>query len=240
MILELDCGNSFLKWRVIAGERVERSGVAETLEEIRRQLDGLQLKAGRLVSVRTDEETAAMRSGVEAAWQIPVAVAASSELLARVRNGYREPQRLGLDRWLALVAAYQLASSACLVVDLGTAVTIDYVAADGEHLGGFICPGLPLMRSQLTQQTRRVRYQVTEMADLLSPGRSTAEAVERGCLQMLRAFISEQLAMGRERLGADCTIFLTGGDASLVADLAPQARYEPDLVFRGLALACPL
>lgn len=240
MILELDCGNSFLKWRVIAGERVERSGVAETLEEIRRQLDGLRLKAGRLVSVRTDEETAAMRNGVEATWQIPVAVAASSELLAGVRNGYREPQRLGLDRWLALVAAYQLTNSACLVVDLGTAVTVDYVAADGEHLGGFICPGLPLMRSQLTQQTRRVRYQAAEVEDLLSPGRSTAEAVERGCLQMLRAFVSEQLAMGRERLGADCTIFLTGGDAPLVADLAPQSRYEPDLVFRGLALACPL
>lgn len=240
MILEMDCGNSFLKWRVIAGARVERSGVAETLEEIRQQVTGLQLEAGRLVSVRTDEETAALCSGVETAWQIPVAVAASSESLAGVRNGYREPQRLGLDRWLALVAAYQLSGSACLVVDLGTAVTVDYVAADGAHLGGFICPGLPLMRSQLTQQTRRVRYEETLMDDLLSPGRSTAEAVERGCLQMLRAFVSEQLAMGRERLGADCAIFLTGGDASLVADLAPQARYEPDLVFRGLALACPL
>src|SRR3546814_4187176 len=82
----------------------------------------------------------------------------SSDLMAGVRNGYDDYGRLGLDRWLALLGGFHLASGACLVLDFGTAVTADFVAADGEHLGGFICPGMPLMRNQLRTHTRRIRY----------------------------------------------------------------------------------
>jgi type III pantothenate kinase len=129
------------------------------------------------------------------------------------------------------------------VLDLGTAVTSDFVDAHGEHLGGFICPGVPLMLSQLRTHTRRIRYdhQVAEDAlRHLVPGRSTAEAVERGCSLMLQGFVRTQLDLAHAYWGKDFTVFLTGGDASLVEVLVPEARIVPDLVFIGLAIACPL
>ena len=135
------------------------------------------------------------------------------------------------------------AKGACLVIDLGTAAKADFVAANGEHLGGYICPGMPLMRSQLRTHTRRIRYDDASAERALvslTPGRSTVEAVERGCVLMLQGFVRTQLEQAREIWGEDFTVFLTGGDAPLVKDSLPDARVVPDLVFVGLAMACPL
>jgi type III pantothenate kinase len=247
MILELDCGNTLIKWRLLSDGRA-KAGVGGVVESdqalvsvIREQR--VSLRACRLVSVRSDEETAQLVSLLEAAFAIECRAAEPAVMLAGVRNGYEQYQRLGLDRWLAVVGAYQLSRKASLVIDLGTAVTVDFVTADGAHLGGFICPGLPLMRTQLQTHTRRTRYDSDEAARALEgllPGRATAEAVERGCLLMLRGFVSSQVQMAAEVLGAEFDVFLTGGDALLVVDVIPGARVVPDLVFIGLAIACPI
>ncbi|MBS7664179.1 pantothenate kinase [Pseudomonas lalucatii] len=247
MILELDCGNSFIKWRVISRDRagVACGGVVgsdlELIEAVRRKVQGLD--ACRLVSVRTDEETTRLTAQLGEAFAIECVWARPAAELAGVRNGYEEYQRLGLDRWLALVGAFHQARCACLVLDLGTAVTSDFVAGDGQHLGGFICPGVPLMRNQLRTHTRRIRYDdatAEQARHSLMPGRSTAEAVERGCSLMLQGFVHTQLELAREYWGASFQVFLTGGDAGTVAGLVPAARVAPDLVFVGLAIACPL
>lgn len=248
MILELDCGNSFIKWRLIAAESQPAlaGGVAGSDEELLaavRQMGAPGPFHCRLVSVRSDDETAALRLRLEQAFALEVCSAQPVRELAGVRNGYSDFARLGLDRWLALVGAYRLSGQACLVLDLGTAVTSDFVAADGEHLGGYICPGVPLMRNQLLTHTRRIRYDDAAAAQALQslqPGRSTAEAVERGCSLMLRGFVLTQLELAREYWGDSFSVFLTGGDAALVREMLPQARLVSDLVFVGLALACPL
>lgn len=248
MILELDCGNSFIKWRVldthapqVLGEGVVDSDLA--------LLEGLQarqylaLSFCRLVSVRTAEETEALTALLTNTFGISVTCAAPARAMAGVRNGYEEFERLGLDRWLAMLGGFHLASGACLVLDFGTAVTADFVAADGEHLGGFICPGMPLMRNQLRTHTRKIRYgdAAAERAlENLVPGRTTVEAVERGCSLMLRGFVLTQLELARTYWGADFSVFITGGDADLVSGVVPEARVVPDLVFVGLAMACPL
>lgn len=247
MILELDCGNTLIKWRLLS-DGLAKAGVGGVVESdqalvsvIREQR--VSLRACRLVSVRSDEETAQLVSLLEAAFAIECRAAEPAVMLAGVRNGYEQYQRLGLDRWLAIVGAYQLSRKASLVIDLGTAVTVDFVTADGAHLGGFICPGLPLMRTQLQTHTRRTRYDSDEASRALEgllPGRATAEAVERGCLLMLRGFVSSQVQMAAEVLGAEFDVFLTGGDALLVVDVIPGARVVPDLVFIGLAIACPI
>lgn len=247
MILELDCGNTLIKWRLLrdGSAMAVAGGVVESdqalIAIVREQ--NLHLSACRLVSVRTDEETAQLIALIEQSFIVECRVARSATLLAGVRNGYGQYQRLGLDRWLAVVGAYQLSRKAALVIDLGTAVTSDFVSMEGEHLGGFICPGLSLMRTQLRTHTRRTRYNSEEAARALEdlvPGRATAEAVERGCVLMLRGFVSGQVAMAAEFLGEDFDVFLTGGDAPLVVDVVPGARVVPDLVFIGLAIACPV
>jgi type III pantothenate kinase len=248
MILELDCGNSFIKWRVleanarqVVGEGVVDSDLA-LLEGVK-EIQGLALKFCRLVSVRTAEETGELIARLKATFDISVVCAGPTEAMAGVRNGYEEFERLGLDRWLALLGGFHLASGACLVLDFGTAVTADFVSGNGEHLGGFICPGMPLMRNQLRTHTRKIRYgdlAAERALERLVPGRTTVEAVERGCLLMLRGFVLTQLEMARGYWGESFTVFLTGGDATLVSEIVPEARVVPDLVFVGLAMACPL
>src|SRR5471032_2820850 len=248
MILELDCGNSFIKWRVLGADirLVVAEGVVDSdlaLLESLNGLDELTLQHCRMVSVRTADETAALISLLAGAFGVSVACAAPAREMSGVRNGYDDYEKLGLDRWLAMLGGFHLAAGACLVLDFGTAVTADFIANDGEHLGGFICPGMPLMRNQLRTHTRRIRYDdvaAEEAMESLAPGRTTAQAVERGCSLMLQGFAATQLSLAREYLVDDFEIFITGGDAGLVEAILPGARLVPDLIFVGLALACPL
>ncbi|MDQ0742690.1 pantothenate kinase [Pseudomonas sp. W4I3] len=248
MILELDCGNSFIKWRVLDIDRADAFaegvvGSNTALIESLNAVPDILLTRCRLVSVRALEETSKLVEVLIEAFGVTVSCATSAMEMAGVRNGYDDFERLGLDRWLAILGGHKLAPGACLVLDFGTAATADFIGADGEHLGGFICPGLPLMRNQLRTHTRKIRYDdaAAERAmECLSPGRTTAEAVERGCTLMLRGFVLTQIELARGYWGDDFTVFLTGGDADLVFDAVPQARLVPDLVFIGLAMACPL
>lgn len=245
MILELDCGNSFIKWRVLGDGRVVSAGIVDADVSLIGAVSGCKdavITRCRLVSVRTDDETSGLVRAIEAAFKVEVVCAKPSKLVGGVSNGYEEFDRLGLDRWLALVGAFELAKGACLILDFGTAVTADFVNSDGRHRGGFICPGMPLMRDQLRTHTRRIRYDSSsaEQALLeLAPGRTTVEAVERGCLLMMRGFVLTQVELAREYWGQNYTVYLTGGDAGLVRDVVPDARLVPNLVFVGLAVACP-
>lgn len=246
MILEMDCGNSYIKWRVLSG--IGGAGVAHGVSaqvgDVIRAILGSDVgpvTRGRLVSVRGDGETQAIIDAISTDLNIRLDKAHSEKAVAGVVNGYRDHQRLGLDRWLAIVAAYDMCRGACLVIDLGTAITVDYVAHDGTHLGGYIAPGVAILRAKLLDHTRRIRYDAAE-AELalrnVAPGQSTAEAVERGCLIMARSYISTQIAAAADYMEDGFVTFVTGGDAALATDL-PGVKYVPDLVFRGLAIACP-
>jgi len=246
MILELDCGNSLVKWRVVESVSLGAvaRGVAASIEDLLAQLSGLpgvQILRSRLVSVRSDHETKQLVAALAAALGVDIQLATPARRLGGVANGYTDYQRLGMDRWLAMVGAFQLQARAALVIDLGTAVTVDLLDAQGVHLGGYICPGISLLRRQLHEHTQRIRYDATA-AQVQSfdsgPGRSTAEAVERGCRLMLRSFVEAQIESARTYLGDDFAVYATGGDAALVADI-PRIRCVPDLVFQGLAVACP-
>lgn len=247
MILELDSGNSFIKWRVISpgpNGIVHASGVAGEPEQLLKELlsCSISISRCRMVSVRGDAETRLLTEVIASSLGIEVICAAPSAMLAGVTNGYEDFRRLGLDRWLAVVAAYQLCREPCVVIDLGTAVTIDLIARGGRHLGGYITPGMALLTEQLRIHTKRILYDAEEARVALSdtsPGRSTSEAVERGCLRMLRSYIEDQIAYAAQCLGSEPVIYVTGGDASLFAE-ARQVEFVPDLVFKGLAIACPL
>lgn len=248
MIVELDCGNSLIKWRVVdEAITVVDSGVAESVEELISTLEKVQgthrICHCRLVSVWADGETLRLRGLLERHFGFAPKCAEPLQALSGVKNGYSKFAALGGDRWAAILGAYSIARKACLVLDLGTAVTSDLIAVNGEHLGGYICPGLPLLRGQLQSHTRRIRYDESKAGAALgdmSPGCSTVEAVERGCLLMLQGFVSTQAVLAAEFLGEDFEVFVAGGDAMLVQSVLPQARFVPDLIFTGLAIACPI
>lgn len=149
-----------------------------------------------------------------------------------------QPASLEVDRWLAIIAAWRQAPGPLMVADLGATATLDFVDDAGRHLGGYVVPGLGLMPVALAQGAAGVRVAGDLGADL-GPGRSAAQAVRRGVMAMLLDFIEASCRRFEQSAGA-ATLFLTGGDAVLVADrLGRDARLAPDLVLDGLPLALP-
>ncbi|MDZ7824718.1 MAG: type III pantothenate kinase [Gammaproteobacteria bacterium] len=154
-VLEIDVGNSRLKWRRIRdGVILDRGAMPATLPLESWRLAGgdpaTLARVGSVAGADFDRELEArlLALGVE-----EVRFAASSDRCGRLRAGYREPARLGVDRWLALVAGAARVEGAFAVLDAGSALTLDLVDADGRHLGGWILPGLRMMRRALLDGT---------------------------------------------------------------------------------------
>lgn len=246
MLLELDCGNTLIKWRLLDREgRVRDRDMAPDLVELQLLLGGQEreISACRLVSVRSADETQVVMDQLTSWLKLHPILARPSMHLAQVTNGYVDYTKLGMDRWLAIAAAFGRYSRACVVIDLGTAITVDFVRGDGQHLGGYIAPGSKLLRIGLKRHTRLIRYDENLSGDLLlpSPGNNTAEAVEFGCDLMLAGFVREQCRIAHQLLGDDMLVILTGGDAERMAEALPgECEVINDLVFEGLALACPV
>src|SRR5262245_47551708 len=95
-----------------------------------------------------------------------------------VKNHYERPEQLGPDRWAALVAARGLHAGAALVVNAGTATTVDMLSADGTFVGGAILPGVELMRFVLHEHTGRLPIQQGVLREM---PRNTLDAIETGC-----------------------------------------------------------
>lgn len=156
-----------------------------------------------------------------------------------VRCAYAQPARLGADRWAALLGARGLVEGPCLVVDAGSALTIDAMGAGGRHLGGWIVPGLAMMVEALEARTGdlgALRSASTAQGSGTFPA-DTGPAMEQGA--RLAAVGAVQAARARLQAcaGMPARLLLTGGDApGMAAELAP-AELVPDLVLRGLARA---
>ena len=241
MILEFDLGNTAAKWRLLRESSVVAQGRVNELAALDIRLDE-PVTAVRVASVRGEERERELTRWCAESLGVEPTFARSSSFCAGVSNAYKEPARLGVDRWLAVIAAFHRHPEGALVVDAGTALTIDLVDARGEHLGGYILPGLNLMQQSLRQDTARIRYTETRAPEL-EPGKSTAEAVANGAALAAAASVAAARVQARERLGGNCAALLTGGDAPLLMRLlgekADDFAYSPDLVLDGLVLACP-
>lgn len=165
---------------------------------------------------------------------------ASERRRGALRNGYREPWRLGADRWVAMCGARALLprAKALLVVDVGTAATIDLVTQDGRHHGGFILPGTELMIGALLRGTGGIASRAATRVRRMGGGfgRDTAAALERGAEVALVASVLRARAIGKELCGSLPEIVLTGGAAQrLLRSMPAKTRHVSDLVLRGLA-----
>lgn len=147
-----------------------------------------------------------------------------------------EPRRVGADRLAAALAA-QRSFGAAVVVDFGTAITVDAVTADGRFLGGAILPGPELAREGLAAGTAAVIVTgPTEPVD--PPGRSTSDAVCAALTHGLAGAVDRLVDRIAEKLGGEVALVATGGGAGLLAPLCRSGlRVVPDLVLEGLVLA---
>jgi len=146
-----------------------------------------------------------------------------------VRSRYDRPEQLGSDRWAALIAARALHAGPCLVVNAGTATTVDALSADGQFLGGLILPGVELMRFVLHEHTGRLPMQEGNFRDL---PRNTIDAIETGCRHAQAGAIER---MFRTMGGQGICLVSGGGGAALIERLEVPSRYVENLVLEGLA-----
>ncbi|HEU4813642.1 MAG TPA: type III pantothenate kinase [Xanthomonadaceae bacterium] len=161
-----------------------------------------------------------------------VSIARTSATFAGVRVAYAQPGRMGVDRFLALLGARSLGAGPWLVVGVGTALTIDLLAADGRHVGGRIAPSPEVMRAALHARATHLPVDGGHYAEFAT---DTRDALASGCEGAAIALVERSLAQARKALGADAMPLLHGGGAPALASAVDGARVERALVLQGLA-----
>lgn len=244
--LLLDVGNSRLKWGVLDDGDIRRTGHI-AMQKIRD--DGLAALTSKLPR-RVDAVLASNVAGPSFATRLSGVVgmhcesevhfARTAKQAGGVTNSYRQPRRLGVDRWVAMIGARAATDAACLVVDLGTAATIDALDETGQHLGGQILPGVELMMSSLAESTSDLptvqRRATGRDRGMQMFANTTAAAISEGALNAVAGAIERSIAVMRDA-GHDPELVLTGGDASRILKLlGDKALHRPHLVLEGLAV----
>jgi type III pantothenate kinase len=152
-----------------------------------------------------------------------------------------EPDKVGIDRLAAAAAGNRLRrpGQPAVVVDCGTAVTVDLLSSQGVFLGGAILPGAPLMAQSLAEGTSKLPHvaSLEHGRPPAMPGRTTSEAIAAGIGWGFRGAVVRLVEEARRVAGGSCQTLLTGGWRAAVRDELQDVTDVPDLVLAGLALA---
>ncbi|MBA6353838.1 MULTISPECIES: type III pantothenate kinase [unclassified Colwellia] len=151
-----------------------------------------------------------------------------------VTSSYQQPTTLGIDRWLTLLAANILyPDENVLIIDAGTATTIDLLDSQGIHLGGWILPGIDILFNSLLSNTTKVLATQEHQANI-SFGKSTSDGVNNACWAATLGFIEQGIKQANKQVSLD-KVLLTGGNAKKIAALLNRQHYIIDeLVFIGM------
>ena len=137
------------------------------------------------------------------------------------------------DRWLALIGAHE--GRDCIVIDAGSAITVDLLRGDGRHLGGAILAGVHTSAQRFREIFAHIDFDDPRIADNRRPGCSTEAAIQLDYALDAAGQVRELVNRWLPLLDPEARILLAGGDAALIQrDLRRPARLRPDLVFRGL------
>jgi type III pantothenate kinase len=241
----MDVGNSRIKWGVLDGDAIRRTGHISRENIGNQGLAALTSRLPRrvetvLVSNVAGTSFATRLSGVVGMHcNVDVHFARSEREACGVVNSYKQPRRLGVDRWVAMIGAWAEFEQTSLIVDAGTAVTIDALDASGRHLGGQIIPGVGLMAASLADETSDIpavqRKAAGDGGSMTMFANTTAGAVGQGALNAVVGAV-ERAARVMRNNGEDPVVILTGGDASrILKSLDDVAEHRPHLVLQGLA-----
>jgi type III pantothenate kinase len=239
--LLIDLGNSRVKWAWSHGAELDLEyagqGDLAALERACRARGAARPACVLVSSVAGEARTTQVADCCVGLWGVrPTLLVAQAESHG-VRNGYPEPARLGIDRWLAIVGAVHHHGKPVVVWDLGTAATLDAVDGTGQHLGGWILPGPTTMLESLGRQTTlRTAPQLDPLVSI-EPGQTTADAIRAGVLAAQVGALHRFLGRVAERIGQTPLLVVTGGAAPAVTPwLDIDCVEDPWLVFRGMSI----
>jgi type III pantothenate kinase len=232
MILVIDAGNSRIKWGLWEDRGFVARGAVLTghPSELADALHALPRATKAIGSNVAGEAVAAHIEQVLGPWDVRPQWIRSQVSQCGVVSGYIDPAQLGTDRWAALVGAHAKFAEACIVVNAGTAVTIDALTVDGRFLGGLILPGIELMGSALSSGTARLPR---ELGNFEVFPITTANAIYSGAVQSICGAIErmERALTSTEQ----ARIVMSGGAAEAIAPrLGRPVTTAADLVLDGL------
>jgi type III pantothenate kinase len=242
----IDIGNARIKWGRVENGRLQMIGHALHLDGFDAAFEKLAAELPRTVervvvaNVAGEKfatrvvQLARVRFRVE-----PEFVATSTERFG-VHCGYANPARLGVDRWVAVIAAYHRSKEAACVIGAGTAVTFDAIDSSGQHLGGLIFAGARLVAAALDRSTSDIGATPlagAPPAGLGLLGKNTDTAVGHAAMLGVAAALDRAVARVSNALGIAPRVLVTGGDGPhLRAWLETETQLAADLVLEGLAL----
>ena len=240
MNLLVDIGNSRLKWAVETDGRIE---VVEALDY--RQPRFFSILRERWLAIEPPKKLAIASVSSKqlltdimdlrhSLWpELELVLPKSADYAHGVKNSYVEPERLGVDRWLGLIAAHRHYPGDVCVVDCGTAITLDAMRADGTHLGGLICPGLITMQKALASNTADLTFNARVYRT--EPANSTDAAIANGVLMAALGMVEHSV----RQFSSSYRLLLTGGDANTLAlSLSRPCVVDEKLVLKGLSVFC--
>ena len=242
-VLLIDIGNSSLKWCIVGSNGLSAMSQQLYPKDITADFfihncQTLEKPNNIVVScVAQDIVWQALEKACFELWDIKVQKVNSLKKQFGLINAYENVSSLGSDRWCAMLGGLHQSNSAFIVINAGSALTVDVVNEVGQHLGGYIVPGINMMKKSLGLHTAQVQVDSTSnvLADL-SLGRSTEECVESGIHLLMVKYIEAIY----EKASLDmkgCQTYVSGGDAkSIAALLSFNSDVVPDLVLRGLAV----
>ena len=243
MMLLVDAGNTRIKWRIVAGRTLRASGAVPTanVADLAQAWRPHRL-TGAVLSCVADAATQAGLSrliaelGLAAHWLV-----AEREKYGLL-NLYDAPEKLGADRYAALIAAARLQLGDCVVVSVGTATTVDMLSRNNEFLGGVIIPGPDLMRAALLGGTGQIESRMqgdapgaNSVGNLFLPPRNTDTAVGMG-IALAQAGVVNAVCERMPGVVAPPRVILTGGARARIRGWLSRELIEiEDLVLEGLA-----
>lgn len=230
MRLLLDVGNTRIKWRLLELDLLVKSG-----SDLRSDYsfnggspDWLSCVESVWVSSVHDKQNQWIESQFS-----NVQYAIVKEHQAGLKNSYADVSAMGIDRWLAMLAVVTTSKKKShIVIDAGTAITLDVVDKQGCHLGGYICPGLNMMKQSLLGGTSKVEAG-SDWGLGRELGRETQECVDHGIQDMVVSWLERHLESRPEAV-----VTISGGDGKVLAELLGRPKnYHPELVLDGLNMS---
>tara|TARA_B100001059_G_scaffold236468_1_gene287150 strand:- start:2452 stop:3264 length:813 start_codon:yes stop_codon:yes gene_type:complete len=243
--LLFDIGNSYLKWglhgkdgiyqtEAVSLESINRMGFDILAKKLPDQLD--VCCASNVAGKATAEK---LKKFVNKHYDIDINFVSSEKFGHGVTNGYQQPKRLGVDRWVAMIAAWSEIKSSLLIVDFGTALTLDAIDNKGVHLGGQIIPGLETMFNSLVTatsdiNTSKLDFEYSVVSENFF-GKTTIEAIRGGSQNaLIGALEGAVLSMQKDSL--EPVIVITGGGAKDIPKnfFGKNTLFRPNLILDGL------
>lgn len=245
MKLLLDAGNTRTKWAIADSnsDQLLDRGAFDRGAHVSSiaQLSHFDIDSAWVSCVASEHVLADLKQGVKEHFSLSLNEAIVEQEATGMLNNYADLARLGVDRWVAALGARSIyPQGALIVVDAGTAVTIDLVSSDNRFEGGVILPGFVTMHDALLGRTAGIRSEFHQVTSVI--GRNTSECVNAGAQFGLIGAIEKVVSeMGKSAiLNADDgepQILVMGGDAKAIIDgTSMKVELQSDMIFNGLML----